>query len=314
MNNLKDSLFVEKYRPKTIDECILPDRIKIAFQQYVIDKSVPNLMLTGSAGVGKTTAAIAMCEQIGLNYMLINSSKERGINILREQVVNYASTLSMTGGKKVIILDEADGLTPEAQTALRGIIEEFSINCTFIATCNYKAKIIDALHSRLISIDFNLTKDEKQKMAIAFFRRVKTILKTENIPFDEPVIAKIIQKYFPDYRRTLGELQYLSQFGKIDESILAQLSDVKNLADLVKFLKDKNFKEVRKWVTDNGDVDTSRIFRALYDALSSYFTPDSVPMAVLIIAKYQYQAAFVADQEINLAACLTEIMVECEIR
>lgn len=314
MSDLRDSLFVEKYRPRKIEECILPQRIKVAFQKYVDDKSVPNLMLTGGAGVGKTTAAIAMCEEIGLNYMLINSSKERGIAVLREQVVNYASTLSMTGGKKVIILDEADGLTLDAQTALRGIIEEFSINCTFIATCNYKAKIIDSLHSRLVSIDFNLTKEEKPKMALAFFKRIKSILKNENIPFEDAVVAKIIQKYFPDYRRTLGEFQYLSQFGKIDNDILSQLSDVKNLSDLVKFLKDKNFKDVRKWVTDNGDVDASRIYRALYDALSSYFTPESVPMAVLIIAKYQYQSAFVADQEINLAACLTEIMVECEIK
>jgi len=272
------------------------------------------MMLSGGPGVGKTTAAIAMCEEIGLSYLMINASRERGIDILRVKVINYASTLSLTGGHKVIIMDEADSLTPDTQLALRGTIEEFSSNCTFILTCNFKSKLLDALHSRMPDVDFNLTNDEKQGMATAFFKRLKEILMLEGIKYTDPALVKIIQMYFPDYRRTLGELQRLSISGLIDETILAQMSDVRNIKELAGFLKDKNFGEVRKWVVENGDVDATRIFRKIYDALYEYMVPAGIPMAVIIISKYQYQSAFVADQEINLVACLTEMMVECEFK
>jgi len=314
MSELKEFLWVESHRPKTIAECVLPARIKRIFQEYVNKKQIPNMILSGGPGVGKTTAAIAMCEEIGLNYMMINASRERGIDTLRVKVINYASTMSLTGGHKVIIMDEADSLTPETQLALRGTVEEFSSNCTFILTCNFKSKLLEALHSRMPNVDFNLTNDEKPGMAAAFFKRLKEILSLEGIKFTEPALVKIIQLYFPDYRRTLGELQRLSVAGHIDENTLSQVSDVRNLKELAGFLKDKNFGEVRKWVVENGDVDASRIFRKIYDALYEYMDSGSIPMAVIIISKYQYQASFVADQEINLVACLTEIMVECEFK
>lgn len=311
MSDPKEFLWVESYRPHIIADCVLPKRIKATFQEYVNKKQIPNMMLTGGPGVGKTTAAIAMCEEIGLNYMLINSSKDRGIQVLRDTIVGYASTMSLTGGHKVIILDEADYLTPDAQAALRGTIEEFSQNCTFILTCNYKSKLIDALHSRMVIIDFNLTMDEKPAMATAFFKRLRKILTEEKITFDDPVLAKIVGMYFPDYRRTLGELQRLSVFGNIDESVLQQVAAVRNVKELISFLKDKNFKNVRKWVVENGDVDSTKIFRQIYDSIFDHMDGPSVPMAVIIAAKYQYQAAFVADQEINILAFLVELMVEC---
>jgi DNA polymerase III delta prime subunit len=314
MTDTNEFLFVEKYRPRTVAECVLPARIKRIFQEYVNKKQIPNMMLSGGPGVGKTTAAIAMCEEIGLNYMMINASRERGIDTLRVKVVNYASTLSLTGGHKVIIMDEADSLTPETQLALRGTIEEFSSNCTFIITCNFKSKLLDALHSRMPNVDFNLTADEKPHMAAAFFKRLQEILQAENITFTKDALIKIIQLYFPDYRRILGELQRLGSGGVIDETILAQVSDVRNIKELAGFLKDKNFGEVRKWVVENGDVDASRIFRKIYDALYEYMQAASIPMAVIIISKYQYQSAFVADPEINILAMLTEIMIECDFK
>jgi len=305
-------LWVEKYRPKSVSDCILPDRIKKVFQSYVDTTNIPNLMLTGSAGVGKTTVAKAMCEEIGLNYLFINSSEERGIDMLRTKIRGYASTISLTGGRKVIILDEADYLTPDAQAALRGAVEEYSDNCSFIFTCNFKSRLLDALHSRCSVIDFSLKADEKPRMAAQLFQRLSTILTNEKVEYDKQVLIKIVEKFFPDYRRTLNELQRYSSGGSIDAGTLAQISDVRKIADLVGYLKESNFAEMRKWVVTNSDIEPSRIYRKVYDSLYEYFKPASIPQAVVILARYQYQSAFVADQEINLVACLTEIMVDCE--
>jgi DNA polymerase III delta prime subunit len=312
MNNSEEYLWVERYRPKCVADCILPDRIKKVFQSYVDDGNLPNLMLTGSAGVGKTTVAKAMCEQLGLNHLFINSSEERGIDMLRTKIKGYASTISLTGGRKVIILDEADYLTPEAQAGLRGAIEEFSDNCSFIFTCNFKSRLIDALHSRCSVIDFSLQAEEKPRMAAQLFARLSTVLTQENISYDKQVLIKIIEKFFPDYRRTLNELQRYSSSGAIDAGTLAQISDIRKITDLVKHLKEGNFAEMRKWVVVNSDIEPARIYRKVYDSLYDYFKPESIPQAVVILAKYQYQSAFVADQEINIVACLTEIMVDCE--
>lgn len=310
----KEFLFVEKYRPLSVADCILPDRLKNVFQEYVNKKEVPNLLLTGSAGVGKTTVAMAMCEEIGCDYLFINSSDERGIDTLRTKIKGYASTLSLTGERKVIILDEADYITPEAQAALRGSMEEFSSNCTFILTCNFKAKLIDAIHSRCSVIDFSLRSEEKPKMASFMFKRVIEILTKENISYDKSVVIKIIEKYFPDYRRTINELQRFGSSGSIDAGVLAQISNIRNLDDLVQSLKNRDFNTMRKWVVLNSDIDPSRIFRKIYDNLYEYLKPETIPQAIVILAKYQYQAAFVPDQEINLVACLTEIMVDCEMK
>lgn len=311
---MSEYLYVEKYRPHKIEDCILPDRLKKVFQEYVTEGNIPNLMLTGTAGCGKTTVAKAMCEEIGCNFLFINSSDERGIDMLRTKIKGYASTVSLTGGRKVIILDEADYLTPEAQAGLRGAIEEFSENCSFIFTCNFKARLIDALHSRCSVIDFALKGDEKAKMAAQMFKRLSNILTEESITYDKDVLGKIVQRYFPDYRRTLNELQRYSTSGNIDAGVLSQVESVRKLDDLIKALKDKDFSIMRKWVVNNSDIDQSRIFRSIYDNLCVYLKPESVPMAVVTLAKYQYQAAFVADQELNLVACLTELMVECEVK
>ena len=311
---MSEYLYVEKYRPHKIEDCILPDRLKSVFQEYVTKGDIPNLMLTGTAGCGKTTVAKAMCEEIGINHLFINSSDERGIDTLRIKIKGYASTVSLTGGRKVIILDEADYLTPEAQAGLRGAIEEFSENCSFIFTCNFKARLIDALHSRCSVIDFALKGDEKAKMAAQMFKRLANILTEEGITYDKDVLGKIVQRYFPDYRRTLNELQRYSTSGNIDAGVLSQVESVRKLDDLIKALKDKDFSTMRKWVVNNSDIDQSRIFRSIYDNLCVYLKPESVPMAVVTLAKYQYQAAFVADQELNLVACLTELMVDCEIK
>ena len=305
-------LWVEKYRPQKISDCILPERLKSVFQDFVNNKEIPNLMLTGPAGVGKTTVARAMCDEIGVNHLYINASENRGIDMLRTTIRGYASTISLTEGKKVIILDEADYLTADAQAAMRGAIEEFSNNCTFIFTCNFKAKLIDAIHSRCAAIDFTLKNAEKKEMATQLFKRLQVILTNEGVTYDKAVLVKIIEKFFPDYRRTLNELQRYSASGNLDAGIVAQLSDVRKIAELVGFLKDKNFGEMRKWVVVNSDIDHNRIYRKIYDSLVEYFKPESIPQAVIIISKYQYQSAFVADQEINLVACLTEMMVECE--
>lgn len=306
-------LWVEKYRPKTIEECILPDGIKATFQEYVNRKEIPNLLLAGSAGVGKTTIAKALCEEVGCDYILINGSDESGIDVLRNKIKNYASSMSLSGGRKVVIIDEADYLNPNStQPAMRGAIEEFSSNCSFIFTCNFKNRIIDPIHSRCSVVDFKIN-GSKQKMAATFFKRVEWILEQEGVTYDKQVVAAVITKHFPDNRRVLNELQRYSVSGTIDKGILASVSDVQ-LSELVTSLMKKDFAACRKWVTNNLDNDITRIFRNIYDGLYEKLKPNSVPQMVLILAKYQYQSAFVADHEINLIACLTELMVECEFK
>ena len=304
-------LWVEKYRPKTVEECILPDDIKATFQEYVNNKQIPYLLLSGSAGVGKTTIAKAICEEVGCDYIVINGSDESGIDTFRVKIKNYASSISLTGGRKVIIIDEADYLNANStQPALRGAIEEFSSNCSFIFTCNYKNRIIDPIHSRCSVIDFKLT--NKAKMAAQFFKRVEWILKQENIEYSKEVVAAIISKHCPDNRRVLNELQRYSASGVIDKGILANVGELQ-INELINSIKNKDFGSCRKWVVQNND-EVAQVFRSLYDGLYEVLTPSSVPQLVLILAKYQYQAAFVSDLEINIIACLTEIMIDCEFR
>jgi DNA polymerase III delta prime subunit len=308
-------LWVEKYRPHKIEDCILPESIKSTFQEYVNRKEIPNLLLTGSAGVGKTTIAKALCEEVGCDYIVINGSEETGVDNIRVKVKNYASSMSLAGGRKVIIIDEADYLSPNAQAALRGSIEEFAVNCSFIFTCNFKHKIMDAIHSRCSVVEFKLQNGQKAKMATQFFKRVEWLLAEEGVTYDKQVVAAVITKHFPDNRRVLNELQrYSSNESKtIDKGILAAVSDI-NITELVKALKVKDFGTARKWVTNNVDSDSATILRKIYDNMYDFLKPESIPPAVLVLAKYQYQAAFVADQEINLVACLTEFMIECEFK
>ena len=304
-------LWTEKYRPKTIEDCILPERLKLPFQEYVNQRNIPNLLLAGGAGVGKTTVAKALCNEVGCDYIVINGSDESGIDTFRTKIKNYASSMSLTGGRKVIIIDEADYLNPNStQPALRNAIEEFASNCSFIFTCNYKNRIIEPLHSRCAVIEFSLKNGEKAKMASAFFKRIQSVLQSESVDYDDKVIAELIKKHFPDFRRIINELQRYSQFGKIDTGVLAQIGDV-SIAEIVKFIRDKDFGSIRKWVASN-DVDSNTLYRKLYDSMYDLMKPQSIPQAVLILADYQYKAAFVADQEINTVACLTEIMVNCE--
>ena len=306
-------LWTEKYRPKKIEDCILPERLKKPFQEYVNQGNIPNLLLAGGAGVGKTTVAKAMCEEIGCDYMVINGSDESGIDTFRTKIKNYASSMSLTGGRKVIIIDEADYLNPNStQPALRNAIEEFAVNCSFIFTCNYKTRIIEPLHSRCAVVDFGLKNDEKASMASQFFKRLQGILQSEKVEYDDKVIAELVKKHFPDFRRVLNELQRYSQFGKIDTGILAQIGNIQ-IEEVVKFLKAKDFGAIRKWVATS-DLDANTLFRQLYDALYDVLKPQSIPNAVLVIADYQYKNAFVADTEINVVACLTELMVNCEFK
>ena len=306
-------LWVEKYRPQTIEDCILPDALKNTFKEFVKQGNIPNLLLSGTAGVGKTTVARALCNEMGCDYIIINGSDESGIDVLRNKIKNYASSMSLSGGRKVVILDEADYLNPNStQPALRGAIEEFASNCSFIFTCNFKNRIIDPIHSRCTVIDFKAN-GSKAKMAAQFFQRVCGILTEEKVTFDKEVVAAVVSKHFPDNRRILNELQRYAAGGVIDKGILASVSDVR-LNELIAALKGKDFGAARKWVTNNLDNDPSRIFRGMYDGLYEQLEANSVPQLVLILAKYQYQAAFVADHEINLIACLTEIMVECEFK
>jgi DNA polymerase III delta prime subunit len=305
-------LWTEKYRPKTIAECILPERLKKPFQEYVNSGEIPNLLLSGGAGVGKTTVAKAMCEEVGCDYMIINGSDETGVDNVRYKIKNYASSMSLAGGRKVIIVDEADYLSPNAQAAFRNVIEEFAGNCSFIFTCNFKNKIIEPLHSRCANVDFTLKNPEKASMAGAFFKRIQGVLQSEEIKFDDKVIAELVKKHFPDFRRVINELQRYSKFGEIDTGILSQIIEV-GLNDVIKFLKEKDFGNIRKWVASN-DIDSAALYRKLYDALYDVLAPQSIPQAVIILADYQYKHAFVADAEINTVACLTELMVECEFK
>jgi DNA polymerase III delta prime subunit len=312
----KDFLWVEKWRPKKIEDCILPASIKKTFQDFVEKGEVPNLLLSGPAGCGKTTVAKALCEQLGVDYYVINGSDEgRFLDTVRNQAKNFASTVSLqaTGKHKVIIIDEADNTTTDVQLLLRANIETFYKNCRFIFTCNYKNKIIEPLHSRCAVVEFNIKGKEKSQLAGSFFKRLQNILDEEGIKYDQKVLVQIINSYFPDWRRVLNECQRYAVSGEIDSGILATFSDV-SVNDLIRNLKDKNFPEVRKWVTANLDNDSSTILRKVYDALYEQLDGPSIAATVLIVAKYQYQSAFVADQEINLLAALTEIMVECKFK
>ena len=309
-------LWVEKYRPKTIEDCILPESTKKTFLDFLKKGEVPNLLLAGPAGCGKTTVAKALCNQLGVDVYVINGSDEgRFLDTVRNNAKNFASTVSLSSDAKhkVIIIDEADNTTPDVQLLLRASIEEFSANCRFIFTCNYKNKIIEPLHSRCAVIEFSVNAKHKPQLQSEFFGRINGILDTERIQSDKKVLLELINKHFPDWRRILNECQRYSVGGKIDSGILAHFSDVK-VNDLIKNLKEKNFPEVRKWVVTNLDNDPGVLLRRIYDVLYESLVPSSIPAAVLLIARYQYQIAFVADQEINLLACLTEIMVECKFK
>ena len=306
-------LWTEKYRPKTIEECILPERLKTPFQEYVNQKNIPNLLLSGGAGVGKTTVAKAMCNEIGCDYIVINGSDESGIDVFRTKIKNYASSMSLSGGRKIIIIDEADYLNPNStQPALRNAIEEFAGNCSFIFTCNFKNRIIEPLHSRCAVIEFGLKNGEKAKMAGSFFKRIQSVLQSEKVEYEDAVIAELVKKHFPDFRRIINEMQRYSQFGKIDSGILVQMGDVE-ISNIVKYIKEKDFGSIRKWVATT-EIDAATLYRKLYDGLYEVLKPQSIPQAVIIIADYQYKQAFVADPEINTVACLTELMVSVEFK
>jgi len=311
---MSDFLWVEQYRPQTIDECILPTDIKATFQSFVDRGEISNLLLAGPPGCGKTTVARALCEQMNADYMFINGSEESGIDTLRTKIKNFASTVSLSGGKKVVILDEADYLNPQStQPALRGFIEEFHKNCRFILTCNFKNRLIEPLHSRFSTIDFKIANKDRPVLASKLFAKFGIILKEQAIPFDEAVVAELINKHFPDYRRILNELQRYSVSGKIDTGILANISD-DNLNKLISLLKEKDFTNMRKWVVNNLDNDPVVVFRRIYDTMYENLESETIPHAVLILADYSYKSAFVADQEINLVACLTEIMSQCKFK
>jgi DNA polymerase III delta prime subunit len=308
-------LWVEKYRPQKIDDCVLPQSLKDTFKQYITQGELPSFLFSGTAGVGKTTVAKALCNEIGAEYILVNGSDEgRSIDVLRTTIKGFASTVSLTDAKKVVIVDEADYMNAQSvQPALRSFIEEFSGNCRFIFTCNFKNRIIEPLHSRCAVIEFKIESKDKQEIAASFFKRAVQILKQENIEFDPKVVAELITKHFPDYRRILNELQRYSVSGKIDSGILLNMSE-ESFKDLVKLLKDKNFTEVRKWVAKQTDADTTSLFRELYDTASANMDPNSIPQLVLTLADYQYKAAFVADHELNIMAALTEVMANCKFK
>lgn len=311
-----DFLWVESYRPQTIEDCILPEQTKKTFQDFVAKGEIPNLLLSGPPGIGKTTVAKALCNEIGADCYVINGSDEgRFLDTVRNQAKNFASTVSLTGNSKhkVIIIDEADNTGNDVQLLLRANIEQFYNNCRFIFTCNYKNKIIEPLHSRCAVVDFSIKGKEKAQLAASFFKRLQQILDERNVEYENKVLVEVINKHFPDFRRVLNECQRYSVGGKIDSGILASFSDI-SVNEVIKNLKEKNFTEVRKWVISNLDNDSSIILRRVYDALYDALVPSSIPAAVLVIAKYQYQIAFVADQEINLLAALTEIMCECEFK
>jgi len=301
-------LWVEQYRPQTVDDCILPQSLKNTFKEFVENSNVPNIILSGGPGVGKTTIAKAVLDEIGATSMMINGSEESGIDVLRTKIKNFASTVSLEGGRKYLILDEADYLNPQStQPALRGFMEEFHKNCGFILTCNYKNRLIEPLHSRCSVIDFTIPKSEKPNLAMDFMSRVEGILVLENIKYDKKVLAEVIQRHFPDWRRILNELQRYSVSGRIDAGILVDMAEI-NIKELMKFMKEKEFTNVRRWVVNNLDMDHVRLFRSIYDNLYTFLDHSTIPHVVVVLAEYQHKAAFTADQEINLLACLTEIM------
>ena len=311
---MNEYLWVEKYRPQTINDCILPKELKQTFNQFIESGELPNFLFSGGPGIGKTTVAKALCNEVGAEYLLINGSEEGNIDTLRTKIKSFASTISLTDSKKVVILDEADYLNPNStQPALRAFIEEFSNNCRFIFTCNYKNRIIEPLHSRCAVIDFKIENKDKQEITASFFKRLTYILDTENIQYDPKPIVELVTKHLPDWRRVINELQRYSVTGKIDTGILLNLTE-ESFKQLVKNLKDKNFTEVRKWVAKNGDSDSINIFRQLYDTASTHLEAGSIPQLVLILSDYQYKAVWVADHEINTVACLTEVMQRCEFK
>jgi len=307
-------LWSEIYRPHKISDCIIPDTIKKIFQQYVDSKQIPTLMLIGSSGTGKTSAAKAMCDEIGADYIFINGSLENGIDLLRTKIQGFGSSVSFTGGRKVIIVDEADNLTHPAQLALRGVMEELSKNCSFIFTCNHKNRIMKEIHSRCATVEFKLLNKDKTAMAVAFLNRVFDILKKENVTYDKNVIVELIKKYFPDYRKILNELQKYSVATKtIDIGVLSAVQDAK-FDELIRFIKNKDFTNLRRWAGQNSDNDPLTTMRYLYDNMSTIFTLNTLPVLVVLTGKYMYQASFCADQEINLVAYLTEVMCDCEFK
>ncbi len=305
-------LWTEKYRPRTVRETILPERLKVLFNNFVMQKNLPNLILAGGPGCGKTTIARAVLDELGCQYMIINGSLEGNIDTLRTQIKDFASSMSMRGGRKYVILDEADYLTAATQPALRNFMEEFASNCGFILTCNYKHKIIEPLHSRCSLVEFVFTKEEKVDLAKQLFHSVKQILSVELVEYDPKVIAELIKRHFPDFRKVINELQKYSSNGKIDVGILSDFDTVQ-LKQLISLMKDKNFTGIRKWVVD-ADYDDTVIFRKLYDHAHEHITSASVPQLVLIISKYMHQSAFVSDKEINMIACLVELMLEVEFK
>jgi len=307
-----DFLWVEKYRPATVDECILDESLKTTFKQIIKSGELPNMMFTGSAGVGKTTVARALCNEMGLDHIIINGSEDGNIDTLRGKIKQFASTVSLQGGYKVVILDEADYLNPQStQPALRGFIEEFSNNCRFILTCNFKNRIIEPLHSRCSVYEFNT--GSKAIMAAQFMERLKTILTTEHIKFEDRVVAELIMKHMPDWRRVLNECQRYSVSGTIDAGILVTLSET-SIKALMADLKKKNFKGMRKWVVDNIDMESAKLFRMIYDNMLEYVDPSYIPQLVMTLADYSYKDAFVADHELNTVACLTEIMSQGQFK
>jgi len=309
-----DFLWVEQYRPKTIDDCILPDSLKNLFSSFIKKGELSNMLFSGTPGIGKTTVAKALCEQMNCDWIMINGSEEGGIDVLRNKIKNFASTVSLSGGKKVVILDEADYLNPQStQPALRGFVEEFHKNCRFILTCNFKNRIIEPLHSRFSNIEFKVNPKDKPKLASRLFERAIYILKEQNVDYEDKVLVELITKHFPDFRKLINELQRYSVSGAIDAGILVNVSD-ENLKTLVTHLKNKEFSDMRKWVVNNLDNDPVKIFRKIYDTLYTNLEPSTIPHAVLIIADYQYKSAFVADQEINLVACLTELMSQVKFK
>jgi len=314
MNDIEHFVWVEKYRPKTIDECIIPEDLKSTFKEFIAFGQIPHFLLCGSPGSGKTTCARALCNEIGADVLFVNCSEDSGIDVLRTKIRNFASTVSLTDAKKVVILDEADYANANSlQPALRAAIEEFSNNCRFILTCNFKNRIIEPLHSRCAVIEFKIDNKDKPKIASQFFKRVIGILKVESVEFEPQVVAEIVNRHFPDFRRVLNELQRYSVSGKIDSGILVNLGD-ESFKNLVKHLKSKNFTEARKWVGQNSDIETSSLFRSLYDKSIDYLEQSSVPQLILLLADYQHRAAFVADHEINTMACLVEIMSSCTFK
>lgn len=310
---LEEFLWVEKYRPKTVADTILTEELKKAFQQFVDQKNIPNLILSGSAGVGKTTVAKAMCEELGCDYIVINGSMNGNIDTLRNDIAKFASSVSLSGGRKYVILDEADYLNAQStQPALRNFMEEFSANCGFILTCNFVDRIIEPLHSRCSVVKFKIPKSQLPALAKEFMRRVCWILETEGVSYDKAAVAEVIKKHFPDWRRVINELQHYSATGSIDSGILRNFSD-ESLAKLISYIKDKNFTAVRKWVGES-DMDANEFFRVFYDKAEDNVEAGSIPILVLHLAKYQYQNSFAADPEINLMACLTEIMADCQFK